>query len=384
MHVWTELNLAQLTHNIQWLQRVLPPSRAIFVVKSNAYGHGVEPVARTAWAAGVRWFAVVHAHEARALRALLPSARILLLGVLPSAQAAWAARQRLDAVVVDRAHALGLAEALKKDGARERLRCHVKLDTGMGRLGLPWRRSAAALADLADRPELEWTGICSHLATAGGSDLSFSAVQVERFSAAVRQCRAIGLPVPFRHISNSGGIAHESAWDFEGVRAGLLLYGYARPPADGDERPPPVRPCLQWHTRVAQVRSAPAGVAVGYDGTYSPPVATRLATLHAGYADGLPRCLGNRGFVLLGGRRCPIVGRVSMNLTLVEVGAESTVRAGDKATLLGVQGREAIWADEMAEWAQTISYEILTGIRAGAPRLVETGPNPAPSRAPSA
>ncbi len=371
-NTWTELHLETLKSNVRSLQGGLAePTQLIFVVKANAYGHGVEPVCRAAQECGVRWFAVAHAHEAFELRSYLPEARILVLGVLHPSDVPTAMRERIVPVLTSGRHGAALADAVRRTGGSSgRLRCHVKLDTGMGRLGLPWERAAAIMAETLRRPELDMTGVCTHLAASTGPDPAFSELQIERFHAAVARIREAGFPVLFRHVSNSGGILRHPSADFEGVRAGILLYGYAGGDPNSVARPLATRPCLQWKTRVALVKAVSAGTPVSYDGTHVTRRATRLATINAGYADGFSRLSGGRGFALIRGRRCPVVGRVTMNMTVADVGPDSEAREWDEAVLLGEQGSESLWADEAAAWRQTIAYEVLTDIRTDDRRTV--------------
>ena len=354
-----EIDAAVLRANIAALDAALSPRTSIiFVVKANAYGHGLAPVARCAWDSGVRWFAVAHLDEALALRALLPRAEILLLSALDPSRAGEARACNAVAVVVSRRHALALARAAGPAG----LRCHAKIDTGMGRLGLPWQAAAEDVAEMSREGALRVEGLCTHFASADVPDRGFTEVQAERFAGVVSASRARGVPVNFRHVSNSGGILANPAWDMEGVRPGIMLYGYGHGPP-GSGRKIDCRPFLQWKTRVVLVKDVPAGFRVSYGSTCVTQQPTALATIEAGYADGVPRQLSNRGAFLAAGRRCPLAGRVTMNLTILDVGQHGDVREGDEVVMLGTQAGASLGADELAAWADTIPHEILTGIR---------------------
>jgi alanine racemase len=365
---WVELNLTVLSRNITRLRDALPPAtQIIFMVKADAYGHGLAPVARCAWESGIRWFAVAHVADALSLRNLLPEATILLTSAAPPREAAACAAARLKVPLVDRTH----AEALAAEAARAncRLSCHAKIDTGMGRLGFLWDSAVADLTTIANLPTLQLEGICTHFASSDDPERTFLETQVNRFLTVLQGCEANGLHLPFRHASNSGAIVSDPRLDLSAVRPGILLYGYGtREHSPGwlgrEGRFIRTDPFLTWKTRVLQVKRVPAGFAVSYDSTHITTAPTCLATLDAGYSDGYSRRLSNRGQVLIHGRRCPVVGRVTMNLITVDTGADSTVQPGDEAVLLGQQGSEAIWADEIAQWCDTIPYEILTSIRA--------------------
>jgi alanine racemase len=359
-NTWVELNLGALTRNVASLVNCLKGGqKIIFVVKANAYGHGLAPIARQAWESGVRWFAVAHLDEALALRSLLPPAEILVLGRIAGREAPAAAAGDLIPVLVDPGHARELSSAMPL-GTRP-LRCHAKIDTGMGRMGFDWESAGVEIPAAARLPGLRVDGLCSHFASSAAPDRRFADEQFQRFRSAAAACESSGLAVSFRHVSNSGGIQREVEWQLGGVRPGLLLYGY--PSIIPTEMPITVEPVLEWKTTVVQVKQVKAGFAVSYDSTYRTPRETVLATLDVGYADGYVRALSNKGTVLLGGRACPVAGRVTMNMLMVDAGPASTVQVGDEAVLLGRQGSAAIWADELATQAGTIPYEILTGIR---------------------
>lgn len=365
---WVELDLKILSGNIARLRAALPAAtQIIFVVKADAYGHGVTPVARCAWESGVRWFAVAHVADALSLRRLLPEATIVLTSAAPPHEAATCAAARLKVPLVDRTH----AEALAREAARAgcRLDCHAKIDTGMGRLGFLWDTAVANLTQIATLPALQLEGICTHFASSDDPNRTFLETQVERFLTVLQGCEANGLHLPFRHASNSGAIVSDPRLDLSAVRPGILLYGYGThehsPGWIGRQgRFIRAEPFLTWKTRVLQVKHVPAGFAVSYDSTHVTKKPTCIATLDAGYSDGYSRRLSNCGQVLIHGRRCPVAGRVTMNLIAVDAGTDSTVKPGDEAVLLGRQGSEAIWADELAQWCDTIPYEILTSIRA--------------------
>jgi len=375
-NTWIELDLGILRDNLSRLREALrPETHVIFVVKANAYGHGMIPVARCAWDSGVRWFAVAYLSEAAALREALPEAQILIMCGLDPAETAGAIEAKAVPFVVSEQHGRALARAAS--GIGKTLDVHVKVDTGMGRLGILWEEAAAAAGRLAQEPGLAVRGICTHFASAG---TPFAAMQAERFERVVEECRRIGLTELFRHMSNSGGIAVNPGWDLDGVRTGLLLYGYREGRGTrvegrgfaGHVREIPTRPVLQWKTRVVQVKRVPAGWPISYDSTWTAPRETNIGVVQAGYCDGYSRLLSNRGAVLIRGRRYPVVGRVTMNLTMTDLGAETDVAEGDEAVLLGTQGEEAIRADEMAGWRDTIPYEVLTDIRTSDRRLVGT------------
>jgi len=373
---WTELDLGILRTNLRNLQAVLKNStEIIFVVKSNAYGHGILPVAQCAWESGVKWFAVANVNEALLLREIMPDAGIIIVGVLESSAVPQAIENNLIPIIVSEKHATALAS--EAAARKQVLRCHAKTDTGMGRLGFPWEEAPEILTRLARLPGLDICGICTHFSSVSKPDRKSADIQAERFNKIIRSCDEKGLFIPFKHISNSSAILCDHAWNMDGVRPGILLYGYCRKCHDAGNNTAPdgcmevkTRPFLQWKTRIVQLRKVPAGFAVSYDSTYTTPRETCIAAIDVGYADGYPRNLSNVGFVIAGGTRCPIAGRVTMNLTMIDLGPGTKCREGDEVVLIGKQGNESIWADEIAQWCETIPYEILTGIRTAVPPLL--------------
>lgn len=360
-NAWIELDFGVLRANLASIRRALAPgAELIQVVKANAYGHGLPAVARHAHAEGVRWFLVARLDEALAVRTILPDAGILLLGaVWPSDLPVLHARQIVP-VLVSAEQAAALAMEARRLSLR--IPCHVKIDTGMGRFGLDWQTVVGTLGTLRNEGGLDIRGLCMHFASADRHADSFAGVQAGRFAEVEQACRAQGWTGLFRHVSNSAAFMAHPEWHMDGVRLGILTYGYAEPQARAQAQVC-TRPFLQWKTRVVQVKRVPAGFPVSYLSTHVTLEPTWLATIDAGYADGLSRLMSNRGQVLVGGRRARMVGRVTMNFTTVDVGPQGGVQAGDEVVLIGAQGQETLWAGELARWCETIPYEILTSIR---------------------
>lgn len=362
-NAWIELDRDVLGRNLGAIkERLGSTSEIIQVVKANAYGHGMTAVATKAYECGVRWFLVARLDEAVVLRAALPGARILLLGAVWASDISELRIHRIIPVLLSAAQARELAGAARREGIR--LPCHVKIDTGMGRFGIPWEGAHELLSGLQHVGGLDLQGICMHFASAGKPGDLFTAVQIARFNQVVDGCRAAGLGPLFRHVANSAAFSSHPEMDFDGVRVGILAFGYGGRRTDSRVQ---TRPFLQWKTRVLQVKQVPAGFPVGYLSTHITPVPTWLATIDVGYSDGLSRLMSNKGHVLVGGRRAKVVGRVTMNFTMVDVGPQGGVNAGDEVVLVGTQGEESLWADELGRWCQTIPYEILTNIRSEPP-----------------
>ena len=358
-NAWVELDLETFGQNIMAIKKAFAGGTEIIqVVKANAYGHGMTTVSSKAFECGVRWFLVARLDEAVALRASLPHAHILLLGAVWPADIPEVRRNRIIPVLVCEDQARQLAAKARESGIP--LACHVKIDTGMGRFGFDWERAPLVLSQLLSEGGLDLCGIAMHFASAGTARDLFSAIQAERFQKVVAGCRERGLDKVFRHVSNSAAFGAHPEWDLDGVRVGILTYGYGGRRSASRAQ---TRPFLQWKTRVVQVKQVPAGFPVGYLSTHVTPTPTWLATIDVGYSDGFSRLMSNKGEVLVGGRRARVVGRVTMNFTTVDVGPQGGVNVGDEVVLIGKQGQDAMWADELARWCQTIPYEILTNIR---------------------
>ncbi len=355
---WVEVDLRTLDENIQSVRHGLRHGGEImYVVKANAYGHGLVPVATRAAAAGVKWFAVAYLQEALPLRAALADVDILILGVVASTDVAALLEHRITPIAVSEQHGAELGAAAAALGRK--LPVHLKIDTGMGRLGILWEEAEQAIERLSREPGLDIRGICTHFATVKPSNLASAKSQAERFTAACTVAeRHVGRRL-FKHVASSRAFLYVHGWDFDAVRPGIALYGYGANNASVRVR---TRPILQWKTNVVQVKRLPANFPVGYYGAYVTPAPTCVATLCIGYADGYPRLLSNKGHVLIRGRRRPVVGRISMNWVTVDVGPDTDVREGDEVVLVGEQGGAFIWADELATLCQTIPYEILTDI----------------------
>lgn len=358
-NAWLELDYDVLCRNVTAMKAVLSPStEIILVVKANAYGHGLTAVATKAFGCGVRWFLVARMDEAVALRAELPDATILLLGAVWARDIPVILARRIIPVIVCEDQAKELAAGARAAGVT--VPCHFKIDTGMGRFGLPWEQASEILARLQREGGFDIQGISMHFSSAGKAGDDFPGIQAERFKEVVVGCRKRGLEGLFTHVANSAAFVGHPEWDREGVRVGILAYGYGGSRIDSRVH---TLPFLQWKTRVLQVRKVPAGFPVGYLSTYVTPDPTWLATIDVGYSDGLSRLMSNKGYVLIGGRRAKVVGRVTMNFTTVDIGPEGGMRVGDEVVLIGTQGDESLWADELSRWCQTIPYEILTSIR---------------------
>ncbi len=351
---WAEIDLGALQHNVAAVRAQVGPNvRVMAVVKANAYGHGVELAAR-ALTGRVEMFGVANVTEAEELRRHVADTPVFILApALPDEQARIVAARFIPTIST-----VEEARAYHAMATGEPLAVHLKLDTGMGRVGI-WENEAVAVArKIQALPGLAITGLASHLTVADEDD-AYTREQLARFHRAAAELRALGLDRPLVHVENSAGIIAYPAQAGDMVRAGLMLYGSA----PIEEFQPRLRAVMTWKTRIALVREAPAGHGISYGRTFITPRPMRVATLAVGYADGYQRHLSNRGAeVLIRGRRCPVLGRVTMDQIVVDATALPEVEAGEEVVLLGRQGEEEILAAELARKSGTIPWEIFTGV----------------------
>ncbi len=383
---WAEVSLSALRHNFRALQEHVGADVTICaVVKCNAYGHGVEECAPALEQAGAKWFGVTSTDEGVLLREAGVTGRILVMCGLYAGEDEDALRHQLTPAVFRLEDAQAVARAATRLGIAGRIPVHLKIDTGMARLGLPFAELESFAEGVKRLPQIEVEGVFSHLASSEVLDDEGTRRQIERFETALRTLAAHGLRPPLRHLANSGAVgARPDTWH-NFVRPGLALYGYEQPTWHRDGSPVmnvsplPLKPALTWKTHVLGLRDVPAGQALGYGGAYVTPAPARIAVVSVGYGDGLARKISiasagapetatGRGQVLLRGQRAPIVGRISMDLTLVDVTRVVDAAIGDEVVLIGRSGEQGITAWDHARWADTVVYETLCNLSKRVPR----------------
>ena len=334
------------------------------VVKANAYGHGLVPVARYLAAQGVDQLGVAFVEEGVALRQAGITVPILVMGGIFGPQIAQFLAHDLE-ITVSSVDKLRQVEAAAEAAGRRAV-VHLKIDTGMERIGVHAETSGPFIeAAVASR----WCvvkGVYSHLACADDPDAPMTALQLERFTQACAHFPRIGAPMPVRHLANSGGVLHFPQTHLDMVRPGIALYGVAPDPASCP--PFALQPALSLVSKVVYFKVVRAGRPVSYGATWAPARDTRIATVPVGYGDGYPRALSSRGAVLIRGQRVPLVGRVCMDQFMVDLGPSGTAYNEDEVVLIGRQGESAIGAADVAQAAGTIAYEILVGLNERIPR----------------
>ena len=359
---WAEVSLGAIAANVEALRRAAAPAEVCAVVKADGYGHGAAPVARAALQAGAAWLAVAQVPEATELRDAGIEAPILLLSEPrpDEVDEALAARVRVTVYTADMVERLARADA---ERGVPPVAVHLKVDTGMHRVGAAPEDLVGLAKAVAAQPSLVLESVWTHCAVADEPGNPFTALQLERYEAALADVAAAGIEVPLRHAANSAAAIAHPASRYDLVRRGIAVYGI--PPAPALDGAVPLEPAVRLATEVSLVKPVRAGEAVSY-GLIDPLSSdSRVATLPIGYADGVHRALGGlRQDVLIRGRRCPMVGVVTMDQVMVDVGPDSDVAQGDEAVLLGAQGGERITPDDWAAALGTISYEVVCAIGA--------------------
>jgi len=358
---WAEIDLGAFTRNVDAVMRRLPQgSKLIAVLKADAYGHGAVELARRCSPDRVAMIATALLEEALELRAARIALPLLVLGPLTEAQISNALDHDVTIGVVGPEE----LESVCRIARKRDVVIHLKLDSGMGRMGIVETELPRAIELIHSAPRLRIEAIYTHFANAGDPDDPYTAQQTQTFDRLLKMLRSAGIESAKHHLANSAATMRGlvSAGDF--VRIGLSLYG-GEPLDRGSSR---LEPVMRWRTEIARLKDLPSGSAVGYGMTFHTSRASRIATLPVGYADGYSRLHSNNGEVLVRGKRAPVVGRVSMDLVTIDV-TDLDARFGDEVVLLGSQGKERITPEELATRTNTISHEVFCRVSRRVPRL---------------
>ncbi len=357
------VDLDALTHNLHALQtRAGAPVMGI--VKANAYGHGLVPVALHLEAQGIAQLGVAFVEEGIALRQAGVRIPILVMGGIFGPQVAQFLAHDLEITVSSLGKLRQVEAAAEALGRKATI--HLKIDTGMERIGVHSYSAGPFIEAAVASPWCELKGVYSHLACADDPASPMTALQLERFLDACAHFERIGAPLPLRHLANSGGILHFPETALDMVRPGIALYGVLPDPAS--QRTVDLRPALSLVSQVVYFKVVKAGHSVSYGATWAPAQDTRIVTIPIGYGDGYPRSLSSRGEVLIRGQRHPIVGRICMDQFMVDLGPDGTAYNEDAVVLIGRQGDAQIACEAVAQAAGTIPYEILVGLNDRIPR----------------
>jgi alanine racemase len=371
---WAEISLTALRENFRSVQNHVGPRVAVCaVIKADAYGHGATPCALSLEAEGAKWFGVTTTDEGMPLRSAGLRGRILLMTGFWRGEEEEVVRQNLTATVWESWHVEVLDQAARRIDAPPQP-IHLKIDSGMGRLGVTVGELPNLCQLIKQSSHVVLEGISTHFASSEVLDSPQTEIQIKNFEQALRIVKDEGLTPSVYHMDNTGGLlARPDTWKHM-VRPGIALYGYTLPQRRAGQaaasRPALlVHPALSWKTRVISIRQFGPGQAVGYNGTYTTTRPSRIAVLPVGYADGYWRALSNRARVILRNTYAPIVGSISMDLTLVDVTDVPAAEVGDDVVLIGSSGSLKVDAAELAERSGTVPYEILCGISKRVPRV---------------
>lgn len=374
------IDLRALANNYRELRRITAPSaRIMAVVKADAYGHGAIEVSRVALANGADYLAVARISEAVALREAGIAAPMLLFGFALPEYAAYLAANDIRASVDSLASAQRISDEARRCGVT--VAVHIKFDTGMGRLGLladalaptgdvtaEISRAVQEVLEIARLPGVTVEGLYTHFANADARDRGHARMQFGLFMEILDELKRHGFDAPLRHAANSAAIIEMPETHLDMVRPGIAQYGL-RPSAEVNLEGIDLRPVMTLTSTVINVKEVPAGFKISYGSTYETPAPSRIATIPIGYADGFDRLLSSKGMMLVHGVRAPIVGRVCMDLTMIDVGHVPDVAVGDEVVVFGRQGDQEISADEVAALVGTINYEIVSTLKSRVQRV---------------
>lgn len=373
---WVEVNVSAIDHNVRQIRSLLSAKTELMaVVKADAYGHGATTVAQAALQAGATWLGVATIPEGIELREAGIDAPVLVLGANHTPEQIRAiAHWHLQPTLCTPRQALIFAEVLADLPQPCSLAVHLKLDTGMSRLGTAWQEASAFVQLVQRLPNLALASVYSHLATAEDPDQTIAKQQQQQFEAAIAQINAGGIKPPYLHLANSGGTLSDSTVHYDLVRVGLALYGLY--PAEHLRTVLDLKPALQVRARVTQVKTIPPGTGISYGHRFVADRELQIAVVAVGYADGVPRNLSNKMEAIVRGQRVPQVGAVTMDQLMLDVSTIPDLQEGEVVTLLGQDGNESIAADDWATTLGTISWEILCGFKHRLPRIAIGQPLP--------
>ena len=384
---WVEVDLDGFASNLRAVRQLLLHNRAqddgsglgapaavpeiLLVLKADAYGHGAVEMAVAAEAERVSTFGVATLHEGIQLRQAGCRLPVVVLSPLLPSEIGEAVAHHLDPTVCDLGFARALSAASESSGRP--LRFHVELDTGMGRIGVREEEAESFLGQATTLPGLRLASLYTHFPDADASDLTFAREQERRFQALLSRLAARGIRAPRVHAANSAGTLNLPGAHFDAVRIGLIAYGHRPPNTTTDF---PLQPVMSFKSRLVQVRDLPAGASVSYSRTYTTTRPTRMGVVAVGYGHGYSWLLSSRGHMLVRGRRVPIIGRVTMDLTMVDLAGVPEAKVGDEVVLFGVQQDEVLSLEEVARGSETIPYEIMCTIGKRVTRIYVRGGRP--------
>ncbi|MFQ5823084.1 MAG: alanine racemase [bacterium] len=362
---FVEINLAAITHNLNEIKKKVAPAKIMAIVKADAYGHGLKEVTKIAIENGAAYLGVARLEEGIILREYNFKAPILVLGGFFENQIEEFLNFDLELTLYDICLAKALSIKAKEFG--KIVNVHVKVDTGMGRLGIAWKRADDFVQKVLELNHLQIVSIYTHFANSDEKDKSFAMTQLNRFGHVLTNLDEKNIRIPIKHAANSGAILDLPNSYFDMVRAGVIMYGYY--PSLETSESMAIKPSMSIKSRVIYSKEVEEGTSISYGQTFKTKRRTKIATVPIGYGDGFNRLLSNQGEVLIQGQRFPVVGRVTMDHIMVDVGPESDVKNGEEVVLLGRQGKEEITIYEICEKLDTIPYEVTCWVSKRIPKI---------------
>ncbi|MEE9316566.1 MAG: alanine racemase [bacterium] len=363
---WAEIDLGAFRHNFREIKRKLRKSVSLLpVVKADGYGHGMEEIARASLSCGAKLLGVANIEEGIFLRKRRITAPILILGsVYPLSNFTYILRYNLSPIICSLQASQELSKIAKR--RKKKVKVHIKVDTGMGRIGISAENAANLVKKVIQLPGIIVEGIFTHLAAAD-SDYQFTMEQIGKFQSVIDELKRDNINIKYRHAANSTAILRYSDAHFNLARPGISLYGLV--PFEGAEREIDLKPVMQLKTKIVFIKRVKKGTSISYGRTWKANRDSIIGTLPIGYADGYNRLLSNRAEMLICGKRVPLVGRVCMDMCMVDVTSLPNVKVGEEVVLIGSQGKEKITANEIAKLIGTITYEVVCGISKRVPRI---------------
>ncbi|MDZ7263635.1 MAG: alanine racemase [candidate division KSB1 bacterium] len=362
---YAEIDLSAVAHNIRAIKQRVHPAQVMAVVKADAYGHGVVPVARTALANGATYLGVALVEEGIELRSQGFNEPILVFGGAFVEQLDDFFRHNLEITIYTREIARALSALAKK--YEHPISVHVKVDTGMGRVGVDWTQAVDFIAALRTLPGIVVKGLYTHFATSDERNKDYAHLQLARFRQVIQQLDENNIYIPLKHAANSGAILDLPETYLDMVRPGVMMYGYY--PSPETSASIPIKPAMTLKSRVLFVKDVPANTSISYGRQYITQSPTRIATIPLGYADGYNRLLTNQSQVTIRGQRWPIVGRVCMDLIMADVGPNSQIQAGDEVIIFGRSEENAFSVSDICQLIGTIPYEVTCWVSRRVPRV---------------
>jgi alanine racemase len=362
---FAQISLPAIEYNLNEIRRKVSPASVMAVVKADAYGHGATEVSRTAKNSGAAWLGVAMAEEAISLRKSGLDLPILVFSGPSEKEAPLYIANDLDATVIHEAALHWLQKAAV--AANKQARVHIKIDTGMGRVGISWHQAADLIASIRSFDGLQLHGLYTHFAASDSLDKSYANLQLARFQQVLADLKRRQIKLPLLHAANSGAILDLPQSYFDMVRPGIMMYGYY--PSRAATHSVQIEPSMSWLTHVIQVKTIGRGDSVSYNRLFIAEQPVQIATLPVGYADGYNRQLSNRSRVLIRGKSYPVVGQVCMDLIMVAVPVGEKIEIGDQAVLFGSQGQAQLPIEFLGDLLQTIPYEITCLVSKRVPRV---------------